>query len=46
MSVLMLSGIPEIAGIRIPIDQHQLRRLLGDGGQRGLVAGLRGTTST
>jgi hypothetical protein len=42
----MLSGIQEIAGIRIPIDLQQLHRLLVDGGQRGLVAGPPGTTFT
>ena len=37
ISVLMLSGIREIAIITTPEDQPQFQRLLGDGGQWGLA---------
>ncbi|MBE0454307.1 glucose-1-phosphate thymidylyltransferase RfbA [Roseovarius autotrophicus] len=37
LSVLMLAGIREIAIITTPQDQAQFRRLMGDGGQWGLV---------
>lgn len=37
LSVLMLSGIREIAIITRPEDQAQFQRLLGDGGQWGLT---------
>lgn len=37
ISVLMLSGIREIALITTPQDQNQFRRLLGDGSQWGLA---------
>lgn len=36
LSVLMLAGIREIAVITTPQDQHQFRRLLGDGARWGL----------
>jgi glucose-1-phosphate thymidylyltransferase len=36
LSVLMLTGIREIAIITTPQDQNQFRRTLGDGGQWGL----------
>lgn len=36
LSVLMLSGIRDIAIITTPDDQHQFKKLLGDGGQWGL----------
>ena len=37
LSVLMLAGIKEIAIITTPEDQHQFKRLLGDGTQWGLA---------
>jgi glucose-1-phosphate thymidylyltransferase len=37
LSVLMLSGIREIAMITTPQDQEQFKRLLGDGSQWGLT---------
>ncbi|MDG2091650.1 MAG: glucose-1-phosphate thymidylyltransferase RfbA [SAR86 cluster bacterium] len=37
LSVLMLAGIREIAIITTPEDQHQFKRLLGDGTQWGLA---------
>jgi glucose-1-phosphate thymidylyltransferase len=37
LSVLMLAGIKEIAIITTPEDQTQFQRLLGDGGQWGVV---------
>ena len=37
LSVLMLTGIREIAVITTPQDQDQFRRMLGDGGQWGLT---------
>ena len=36
LSVLMLSGIREIAVITTPVDQAQFQRVLGDGSQWGL----------
>lgn len=36
LSVLMLGGMREIAVITTPDDQHQFRRLMGDGSQWGL----------
>ena len=36
LSVLMLSGVRDIAVITTPVDQHQFQRLLGDGSQWGL----------
>ena len=37
LSVLMLSGIRDIAIITTPQDQHQFQRMLGDGSQWGLA---------
>jgi glucose-1-phosphate thymidylyltransferase len=37
LSVLMLTGVREIAVITTPQDQHQFRRVLGDGSQWGLA---------
>jgi len=36
LSVLMLAGIREVAIITTPEDQHQFKRLLGDGSQWGM----------
>ena len=37
LSVLMLAGIREVAIITTPQDQHQFKRLLGDGSQWGMA---------
>ena len=37
LSVLMLSGLREIAIITTPHDQAQFQNLLGDGGQWGIA---------
>ena len=37
LSVLMLTGIRDIAIITTPADQHQFQRLLGDGSQWGIT---------
>lgn len=37
LSVLMLSGIREVAIITTPVDQEQYQRLLGDGSQWGMT---------